>query len=474
MKSSQFLYHFCFLLFASIVINSCSGIYPEIERGSGYQFQEGFPELRISAIGLLDESDNGIINVAADIVEGSLIYRERENINRAKVELEIRAVGIKGTQHSNTWISELEITSEQSGIVTSQEPILYKRDVEVPPGNYEVHISVIDKASGNRTTRSTETYIPDPNENLVNLTSVQLLSRNLDNDRGYQPVTTYDVSMAKDSIRFLIQVTNNRPENPVVVNSQLIKFEADTSPARPFIYNNPSSMTLDYRGIDYNRRNILDTGSRELEQPGSVMIEYRYPRPERGNYRFEVNVEGAEGESYKKARDFAVKSENYPTVNNSRELAEPLVYLMSRRNHREMMSIEDPDSLKEAVDRFWLSNIGSLNQAKHVITLYYERVEEANKQFSNFKEGWKTDMGMIYILFGPPWFVQRHFGSWRWSYSYDIANPDYHFYFERPRTRREQSFPFEHHILRRDLTNHHVQTMQIQRWLSGVILETNP
>jgi hypothetical protein len=39
---------------------------------------------------------------------------------------------------------------------------------------------------------------------------------------------------------------------------------------------------------------------------------------------------------------------------------------------------------------------------------YYARVEYANKHFSHFMEGWRTDMGMVYIMFGPPSNVERH------------------------------------------------------------------
>ena len=33
---------------------------------------------------------------------------------------------------------------------------------------------------------------------------------------------------------------------------------------------------------------------------------------------------------------------------------------------------------------------------------YFKRVEWANYYFTSYKEGWKTDRGMIYILFGLP------------------------------------------------------------------------
>jgi hypothetical protein len=33
---------------------------------------------------------------------------------------------------------------------------------------------------------------------------------------------------------------------------------------------------------------------------------------------------------------------------------------------------------------------------------YFKRVEAANQYFSSYKEGWKTDRGMIYIIYGIP------------------------------------------------------------------------
>jgi len=38
---------------------------------------------------------------------------------------------------------------------------------------------------------------------------------------------------------------------------------------------------------------------------------------------------------------------------------------------------------------------------------YYKRVKFANERFSGFQPGWRTDMGMIYILLGPPDDIER-------------------------------------------------------------------
>ena len=38
---------------------------------------------------------------------------------------------------------------------------------------------------------------------------------------------------------------------------------------------------------------------------------------------------------------------------------------------------------------------------------YFYRVAYSNENFNSWGQGWETDMGMIYILFGPPDEVQR-------------------------------------------------------------------
>ena len=55
--------------------------------------------------------------------------------------------------------------------------------------------------------------------------------------------------------------------------------------------------------------------------------------------------------------------------------------------------------------------------AKSTIKRYYRRVKEANAMFTGYKEGWKTDMGMIYIVFGPPDEVFKKSSQEVWRYT---------------------------------------------------------
>jgi len=465
-------------LLAMLVTSCASNMSPDIERGSSYDFRPGYPEVRLSAIGVIDENDKSQIKIAADIIYGSLVFKNVNDERVAKLSIDIQIVANNETQNiieSQQYPLTLTLDPDRQNI--SQDAFTLEKDIEVPPGDYNVNVSVTDLNSQKQTVRTATTIIPDPEEPVTNLTNIRLLNKDIEVDsENFLVVTTYDVTKDADSLKFVFQVTNNKPDEPITINSRLIRFKSDTSIARPMTHNNYTQSSLQYKGIEYDEQEIIQETRRTLLQPGSVLVEFIYAALPRGNYRFEVETEENENdeeqETLYKARDFGVKSTNYPALKTPYELARPLYYLMSEKDHKKLMSIKSPDSLKKAIDRFWLENVKDPLIAKRTLSMYYERVEEANKQFSNFKEGWKTDTGMMYILFGPPWYVETRLNEMFWSYSYDRTDFEFNFFFEAPKF-NNKFFPFDNYLLQRSFSYHSIQYRQIQLWLSGGILTDN-
>ena len=60
-------------------------------------------------------------------------------------------------------------------------------------------------------------------------------------------------------------------------------------------------------------------------------------------------------------------------------------------------------NVKKTLDDF-LRQISQddLTKAQSFMQNYFKRVREANRIYTHFKPGWKTDKGMIYIVFGRP------------------------------------------------------------------------
>jgi GWxTD domain-containing protein len=111
--------------------------------------------------------------------------------------------------------------------------------------------------------------------------------------------------------------------------------------------------------------------------------------------------------------------ESFPGVSGSEEMIMSTRYIMNRDEFEQCQSATEK---KAAIDKFWLMLGGSNERARELLKRYYSRVKEANKFFSSYMEGWKTDRGMIYIVFGPPGNTYQSKKDEVWVYGNE-ANP---------------------------------------------------
>ncbi len=88
------------------------------------------------------------------------------------------------------------------------------------------------------------------------------------------------------------------------------------------------------------------------------------------------------------------------------------------------------NSVKEAVDTFWLTRTNDTDKARELIRIYYNRVQLSNYYFTDYKEGWLTDRGMIYIICGAPAIIQENESGEYWIYGKG-TNDAMRFYFYR-------------------------------------------
>ncbi|HAE87725.1 TPA: hypothetical protein DCG86_06850, partial [Candidatus Marinimicrobia bacterium] len=67
------------------------------------------------------------------------------------------------------------------------------------------------------------------------------------------------------------------------------------------------------------------------------------------------------------------------------------------------------DEQKKLFQDFWKRNDPSPNTPNNeLMNEYFHRIELANQLFSGFLDGWESDRGMIYTIFGEPDDVEQH------------------------------------------------------------------
>ena len=105
---------------------------------------------------------------------------------------------------------------------------------------------------------------------------------------------------------------------------------------------------------------------------------------------------------------------DFQKITFAKDMMTPLQYICNKEEFLQLNEIKNP---KIAIDEFWLSKTkGDKTQAKKIIRTFYKRVEDANTFFTCYKAGWKTDRGMIIIIFGTPNIIYQSIEGESWIY----------------------------------------------------------
>jgi len=154
-----------------------------------------------------------------------------------------------------------------------------------------------------------------------------------------------------------------------------------------------------------------------------------------------------------------VSDNQFPQPLEINELTEPLIYITTKV---EFQKISKDLTSKPELDKFWLSTVGSPEKARVAIKNYYNNIKVANILFTSYKEGWKTDRGMIYTVMGPPLSVVKEHETETWKYR-DKANEEIKFVFKKIRN----IFSNNHYELIRDKSYDRQWFLVIDRWREG-------
>lgn len=106
-------------------------------------------------------------------------------------------------------------------------------------------------------------------------------------------------------------------------------------------------------------------------------------------------------------------SNDFPEVNSVPEMISALRFITSKKEYENLNAASNQ---KEALEEFWLKTSSNSARAKEMIRTFYNRVQNANFYFSSYKEGWKTDRGIVYMIFGPPSVVYKSSTTESWVY----------------------------------------------------------
>lgn len=241
----------------------------------------------------------------------------------------------------------------------------------------------------------------------------------------------------------------------------------DNELARPLHARQYSNTSLSFRGIDYSKNQLIYEFPIPTNEYSGVTI-VTLPDLKEGNYAFVLKKWNSKEVISEKNIVFV--DERFPNYSSIFKQLEPFQYILPESEYQSIRTEANPDSAEKKFIQYFVNHIGSKSKIREVLSMYSKRVSEANFFFTNYKEGWKTDMGMMYIIYGPPFFVTRRYNSIFWHYTHDPNDPLRVFEFRRVRL-NSIYFPFDHYLVKRSSSYFTINYSRINDWRTGAILK---
>ena len=284
-----------------------------------------------------------------------------------------------------TWSEQLKASDFQQ--TTSKNNFnLSLRSLELKPGRYFIRTSVDDKESSRNYVSENILVVRDMSSGFA-LSDILILAKNVDLDSSNKmlPNISRNVPVSKSGIPIFMEVYSDKKRS--------VKFE--------------------YSVLDDEKTIMSQNFENGIIDSGTTRIFYTFKDTSLplGNYSLYISAKGDGGENLGNVtKTFSSRWAGIPfAIQDLDKAIQQMVYIASED---ELDQIKDAETKDEKVKRyleFWKKKDPvPETEDNEIFNEYYRRVDYANKNFSHYSEGWRTDRGMVFIILGAPNNVDRH------------------------------------------------------------------
>jgi GWxTD domain-containing protein len=436
-------------LVLAVAVSACSGGLMSTGERDGWTraFEEGVPAFDLEVIPV---GDSNQAEVRLGLIPASLVFSAMPDGGyRARVHYTVEIGDALVSEYTDSLVAVSVETA------SSFERVVRTRTVSMD-SEARVRVVLRDLSSERSATRVqavTWTEAEGASIGRVHLKGLE------------QPLVGIDI--ARDAPTLTAGLTV-RAWAPGCVSWTFVSVPTDTLAASlPFSLSPPFGSRA-YAGALYDSADTLAVSDQRVDAPGGLTVNWELPEQRSlGVHRVTASWSAdCDAPGVSTGRSFIVRPAGFPRVVSLDVMIEALDYIASEDELARVEAATGAADRKDAFDAFWGRALGEPVSASRALARYYSRVEEANRAFSGFKEGWKTDRGMIYIVMGPPLYQEDSMDELRWFYSYDERNAGRYFVFDRV-----QGYPDElempHYVLRRSMEQEQEWRLAVRRWRSG-------
>ncbi len=286
---------------------------------------------------------------------------------------------------SNETISDYVTTSKADQKKLDESAKYIVKEFYLNPGTYSLEVTLDDINTKKEKTKKAQLVIADYAQKDISFSDIMLVS-NMKVENGKKvitPLVDKNIDNLKE-IYLFFEVYNSQASD--VTNN--------------FSYKITDAKDKVFEKGDYNYTLVPGTNKFFEKIPTSNLVF--------GNYKLVIN-DNTNGQMLAE-KEFSNKLNGVPVnMKDMNLLIDQLIYIA---NGDELAKIKNASSseLKEKyfID-FWRSKDPSPNTNRNELMMeYYKRIQTANERYSHWIDGWKTDMGMVYIIFGEPSNIERY------------------------------------------------------------------
>jgi len=316
-----------------------------------------------------------------------LQFLREDSLFRAKYEVSVVIADKKNFQvDGKVWEEELTAKSYQQTNSRSQYSLTYEK-FDLPPGDYKISIGLTDQETKKTRTAKIKVNVENFKKKKLAVSEITFV-RNLQTDslgvKSFSPeVADYIIDLTnKLYMYFEIYSQSDKDE------TFDISYEIKNAKGKQ-VYKNKYKRRKDARRtLEY-----FPLSNSELSQ---------------GPYVMKLNVrQGARKVETEKR--FVIRWADMPSTISDIDLAiRQLKYIANKQEWKKLKKASSDEKL-DKFKEFWKKRDPSPGTpANEWMDEYYNRIAYSNVNFSGFRDGWKSDMGMIFIIFGPPSDIDRH------------------------------------------------------------------
>lgn len=382
-------FYFCFFLFLGLKAQSYSQ-FDNISQKPGKDF-------RFDAIVFDSEGDSSRVDVFVMVPYQSLQFIKSEDLYGAKYIIDISFTDSLGNvaaqKHIKKSIAEENyyIAHGGTGDFALSQLIFY-----LAPGSYNLKVELVDELNDSRSKRARKIGVLDFDNYDYSTSGLMLVSAIEESGGSYKitPHLSDNLGLLKGGF-FVFFESYNHVGSPDSIDFVYEFVEDGVTVAS-------SNRLRRYIGDQVNRHYLRIEHPEDLES-GQYTLRILSVMPSQNNSYSSNDIISISQRSVKYYQSFSGNVlENIDlAIRQLRYAAYPdeIEYIESAKNHEEKV-----DRFKE----FWEERDPSPNTERNeAFEQFYSRVAFANRNFSSYADGWLTDKGMVYIVFGPPYNIER-------------------------------------------------------------------